>query len=91
MSEQANLKMPDLANLVDRIIDRIHEKYPDAFCLMSGDTYGDEDVDIEIYVPEDKVLEVDRFAHETSFELTQDTGLLILPMVAPMESCPVKR
>ena len=91
MSEQAALKLPSLTDLVDAIISRITQKYPDAYCLMSDEVYGDEDVDLEIYVPEEKVLEVDKFAHEVAFELTNGKDFFILPMVASIECCPVKQ
>lgn len=91
MSEQGALELPRLTELVDVIIERIHRKYPDAYCLMSDEVYGDEDVDLEIYVPEEKVLEVDGFAHEVAFELTNGTDLFILPMVVSIEYCPVKQ
>jgi len=58
---------------------------------MSDEVYGDEDVDLEIYVPEEKVLEVDKFAHEVAFELTYGTDVFILPMVVSNEFCPVKQ
>ena len=90
MSEQVVLSLSGLVDLVNAIIKRIQGKYPDAYCLMSDDVYGDEDVDLEIYVPEEKILEVDEFAHEVAFELTNGTDVFILPMVVPMEYCPVK-
>jgi hypothetical protein len=91
MSEQPVLRSPRLIDLVDTIIERITQKYPDTYCLMSDEVYGDEDVDLEIYVPEEKVLEVDQFAHEVAFELTNGTGILILPMVVSKEYCSVKQ
>ena len=91
MSEQATFRLPGLTGLVDAIIERITQKYPDAYCLMSDEVYGDEDVDLEIYIPEEKLLEVDKFAHEVTFELTNGTDVFILPMVVPMECCPVKQ
>ena len=72
------------------IVTRIKERYPDAVCLISDEVYGDQDVDIEIYVPEKKLLEVERFAHEVALRETEGTEWLILPSVAPLESCPVK-
>ncbi|MBC8460775.1 MAG: hypothetical protein H8D67_22540 [Deltaproteobacteria bacterium] len=91
MSEQATLRFPSLIDLVDAIIERITQKYPDAYCLMSDEVYGDEDIDLEIYVPEETLLEVDKFAHKVAFELTNDANVFILPMVVSMECCPVKQ
>ncbi len=91
MSEQATLRLPNLADLVDAIIESITQKYPDAYCLISDEVYGDEDVDLEIYVPEEKVLEVDKFAHEVAFELTNGTDVFILPMVVSNKCCSVKQ
>ncbi len=69
---------------------RIRQKHGEAICLINDEVYGDQDVDIEIYVPEDKLLEVERFAHEVAFRETEGTNWFILPSVAPLESCPVK-
>jgi len=80
-----------LTYLIDTIIEKITQRYPDAYCLMSDEVYGDEDVDLEIYVPEEKVLEVDKFAHEVAFELTDGTDAFVLPMVASIECCPQPR
>lgn len=91
MSEQAARRLPGLIDLVDAIIERITQKHPDAYCLMSDEVYGDEDVDLEIYVPEEKVLEVDKLAHKVAFDLTNGTDVFILPMVASIECCPVKQ
>ncbi len=90
MSEEATLRLPGLIDLVDAIIERITQKYPDVYCLMSDEVYGDEDVDLGIYVPKEKLLEVDKFAHEVAFELTNGTDVFILPMVVSMECCSVK-
>ena len=75
---------------VETIIDKVKEKYRDAVCLMSDKVYGDEDVDIEIYVPEGQLLEAEKYAHEVALKETEGTDFFILPSVAPLESCPVK-
>jgi hypothetical protein len=79
-----------LVDYVELIIDKIRQKYSEAICLMNNEVYGDQDVDIEIYVPEEKLLEVERFAHEVALRETEGTEWFILPSVAPLESCPVK-
>jgi len=80
----------NLLDYAELIVTRVKERYLDAVCLINDEVYGDEDVDIEIYVPEDKLLEVERFAHEVAFRETEGTHWFILPSVAPLESCPVK-
>ena len=80
----------NLMDYAELIVTRIKERYPDAVCLISDEMYGDEDVDIEIYAPEEKLLEIERFAHEVALRETDGTDWFILPSVAPLESCPVK-
>jgi hypothetical protein len=66
-----------LVDYVELIIDKIKQKYSEAICLMNDEVYGDQDVDIEIYVPEEKLLEVERFAHEVALRagLSQSSSL----------------
>ena len=80
----------NLLDYAELIVTRIKEGYPDAVCFINDEVYGDEDVDIEIYVPEEKLLEVERFAHEVALRETEGTNWFVLPSVAPLESCPVK-
>jgi hypothetical protein len=80
----------NILDYAELIVARIKERYRDVVCLINGEVYGDEDVDIEIYVPEEKLLEVERFAHEVALKETEGTEWFILPSVAPLESCPVK-
>jgi hypothetical protein len=95
--DHAIMSVPPLAraetldDYVDTIITQVQEKYPQAICLMRGETYGDEDLGIDIYVPEEEVLEVSHSVHEMAFNATVGTDWLILPSVAPLESCPVRR
>jgi hypothetical protein len=79
-----------LADRVELIIDKIKQKYSKAICLMNDEVYGDQDVDIEVYVPKEKLLEIEQFAHEVALRETEGTDWFILPSVAPLESCPVK-
>jgi len=90
MTVQALVTTVSLGDYVDRIVAQIEEAYPQARCPMRGETYGDEDVGIDVYVPEEQVLEVSRFAHEVALDATLGTEWLILPSVASLEFCPVK-
>ncbi|MBI3923001.1 MAG: hypothetical protein HY318_16390 [Armatimonadetes bacterium] len=87
MKEQTGI----LGDYVEEIIARVREKYPQAICLMRDLTYGDEDLGMDIYVPREEVQEVRHYAHEVAFNATLGTEWLILPSVAPLESCPVRR
>jgi len=80
-----------LEDYAEEIMARIQEKYPQAICLMRDVTYGDEDLGLDIYVPRDEVSAVRRYAHEVAFNANVGTEWLILPSVAPLESCPVRR
>ncbi len=79
-----------VVDYVEMIIGKVKEKYKNAVCLMSDEVYGDEDVDIEIYVPEVQLLEVEEYAHEVALRETEGTDFFILPSVAPLECCPVR-
>ena len=91
MAIEAAEKKDSLESVANHIISQLQKEFPNAEYLINGEVYGDEDVDLEIYVPEEKVLEVDQFAHEVAFELTNGTGILILPMVVSKEYCSVKQ
>mgnify|MGYP001610814824 CR=1 FL=1 len=90
MSTQVVAERSIEVDCVDRIVAEVRSRYPDAVCLMRSETYGDEDLGIDIYVPEERVSEVSRFAHEAAFNATLGTHLLILPTVAPTHCCPVR-
>lgn len=90
MSTQVAVERTTEVDYVDAITADVQAKYPDAVCLMRSETYGDEDLGIDIYVPEALVREASRFAHEVAFKATLGADLLILPTVAPAHSCPIR-
>jgi len=79
-----------LGEIVEEIVSVIQQKYPQARCLLNDEVYGDEDVYVDIYVDEDLMPEVDRFAHELTYRYWQETGYDVLPIVAPKECYPIK-
>ena len=79
-----------LQEVIEGIISQLQEKYPQTKILINGETYGEEDIDIDIFAPRDELIEIDRFACEITFKVWEETGHDILPMIAPMECCPIK-
>lgn len=90
MEERVEERPLTVVDYVEMIIGKVKERYKNAVCLMSDEVYGDEDIDIEIYVSEDQLLEVEKYAHEVALRETEGTDFFILPSVAPLECCPVR-
>ncbi|HID86728.1 MAG TPA: hypothetical protein EYP55_05035 [Anaerolineae bacterium] len=85
----ANLDLAE--EVAQKIIAELKEKFPDAEYLINTKVYGEEDLYIDIYIDEKDLLTLDRLANEITFRYWEKTGYNILPMVAPLESCPIKR
>ncbi len=71
-------------------MDTIKKRYPDAIILLRDEIYEDEDLNLDIFVESKDILSVDEEISRVVFDFTKETDFLILPNVAPMESCPVK-
>jgi len=63
---------------------------PPALRLKRKSVYGDEDLYVDVYVDEDELLVLDRFANELTYRYWEKTGYDILPMVAPRDCYPIK-
>ena len=90
MSSRGSSSASRLEHVAQRIVAEVQRKYPDAWCLFNDEVYGDEDLYIDVYVDENVLLEVGRFANELTYRYWQETGYDILPMVAPRECYPLK-
>ena len=90
MAVEAVVEKMALGDVAEKIIADIREKFPDAKCLINDEVYGEEDLDIEVYVDEGQVLAVDRFASELTYRYWEQTGYNIFAMVAPKECYPIK-
>jgi len=90
MAVEAVAEKVALGNIAERIIMDIQEQFPDAKCLLNDEVYGEEDLDIDVYVNEDQVVAVDRFASELTYRYWEQTGYDIFAMVAPRECYPIK-
>jgi hypothetical protein len=90
MVVEAVVEKMTLGDVAEKIIADIQEEFPDAKCLINDEVYGEEDLDIEVYVDEDRVLAVDRFASELTYRYWEQTGYNIFAMVAPKECYPIK-
>ncbi len=88
-NREATTLRPPLNEIADEIIDVLRREFPDAEYLVNGQIYGEEDLDLEIYAPEDQLMEIDRRANELTFRYWEETGHDVLPMVAPKEASPV--
>jgi hypothetical protein len=90
MVEQAVAKEWTLVDVAERVIADLQERFPAAKFLLNDEVYGDEDLYIDIYVDEDEVLVLDRFANELTYRYWENTGYDIMPMVAPRDCYPIK-
>ena len=82
--------MGDKVDVAEKIIAELRERFPTAEFLLNGEVYGEEDLDIDVYVDEDQVVAVDRFADELTYRYWEQTGYDIFAMVAPRECYPIK-
>ncbi len=90
MVEQPVTREWTLGDVAKRIIAELQERFPTAEFLLNDEVYGDEDLYIDIYVDEDELLDLDRFANELAYRYWEKTGYDILPMVASRECYPIK-
>ncbi len=86
-----SLALKNFEQTLKEVIDAIKKRYPDAIILLRDEIYEDEDINLDIYVESEDILSVDEEISRVAFDFTKETDFLILPNVAPMESCPVKR
>jgi len=84
------LPLKSFEQILKEIEDAIKNRFPEAIILLKDEIYEDEDLDIDIFVETKDILSVDEEINKVVFDLTKETDFLILPTVAPMESCPVK-
>lgn len=85
------LPLKNFEQILKEIMDTINNRFPEAIVLLKDEIYEDEDLNINIFVETENLLSVDEEVSRVVFDLTKETAFLILPTVAPMESCPVKR
>jgi hypothetical protein len=90
MMEQQVMRGWTLGDVAERIVAELRERFPTAEFLLNDEVYGDEDLDIDVYVDEDQVVAVDRFASELTYRYWEQTGYDIFAMVAPKECYPIK-
>jgi len=90
MAEQTVEKV-NLGVAAEQMVDELKQLFPRAEILIQGETYGDaEDIVVKIFADEDDLLEISDRAHKASLEYELKTGYFIMPMVIPMEHCPIK-
>ena len=90
MVEQPVTREWTLGDVAERIIAELRERFSTVEFLLNDEVYGEEDLDIDVYVDEDQVLVVDRFASELTYRYWEQTGYNIFAMVAPRECYPIK-
>lgn len=90
MAVEAVAERMALGDVAERIMADILVRFPDAKYLIDDEVYGEEDLDIDVYVDEDQVLVVDRFASELTYRYWEETGYNIFAMVAPRDCYPIK-
>lgn len=90
MAEQV-LEKVSLGMAAEQMMDELKELFPQAEILIQGETYSDaEDIIVKIFADEDDLLEISDQAHKVSLEYELKTGYFIMPMIIPMEHCPIK-
>lgn len=82
------VEQPSLEEVAEAVLAEFRQAFPEAEYRFNGEVYGEEDLDIDIYVAAEKMISLDRFANEITFRYWQETGYNILPMIAPMASTP---
>ena len=90
MVEQRVAREWTLGDVAERIIAELRERFSTVEFLLNDEVYGEEDLDIDVYVDEDQVVAVDRFASELTYRYWEQTGYNIFAMVAPRECYPIK-
>ena len=90
MMKQAVTREWILGDVAERIIAELRQRFPTAEYLLNDEVYGDEDLYIDVYVEEDELLGLDRFASELTYRYWENTGYDILAMVAPRDCYPIK-
>ena len=90
MVEQAVAREWTLVDVAEKIIAELRGRFPRAEFLLNDEVYGDEDLYIDIYVDEDELLVLDRFANELTYRYWENTGYDVMPMVAPRDCFPIK-
>jgi len=84
------LPLKNFEQILKEIMGAIKNRFPEATILLQDEIYEDEDLNIDIFVETEDLLSVDEEVNRVVFDLAKETDFLILPTVAPMESCPVK-
>jgi hypothetical protein len=83
------LPIKNFEQILKEIMIAIKNRFPEAIVLLKDEIYEDEDINIDIFVETEDLPSVDEEVSQVVFDLTKETDFLILPTVAPMESCPV--
>jgi len=76
--------------VAERIICDLEAEFPKAVFLINNEVYGDEELDIDIFVPEGDLLKVKRRAIEVTMKLEDETDHFIALTVVPLECCPIR-
>ncbi len=79
-----------LEQAVNSFIRDFERTFPNATLLLNGDAYGEADAMIDIYVPRDEMDVASEKSAELALEYDLKTLYFIVPIVLPLDACPVK-
>lgn len=82
-----NFQPLSMGQAVQMFKEEFQKRYPQSRFLIDGEGYGDEDLDLNVYVDGDQ-LELERYAVEVSHVVQQTTRYFILPFILPSSKYP---
>ena len=82
-----NFQTISLGQAVEMFKAEFCKRYPQSRCLIDGEGYEDEDLDLHIYLDGDQ-LELEQYGAEVSHTVQQTSGYFILPFVLPASAYP---
>ena len=90
MAAEVATKRKSLKEVIEKIVEKLSQEFPNAEFLLEGETYNDEDAIIKIYAPENDLNNVSDKAAELSLNSELSTGYFILTMVNSIEAYPIR-
>jgi len=85
--------VPEGATIRQTIVSFIRDferAFPNSTLLLNGDAYSEADVEIDVYVPPEEIESAGIKADELALNYDLKTGFFIVPIVLPLDACPVK-
>ncbi len=86
------IAVPSLEETVHSFTTEFLQSFPRAQLLLgsNADVDGEADVEIDVYVPPEEIESAGIKADELALNYDLKTGFFIIPIVLPLDACPVK-